>query len=343
MRIAAAFIYWVIVAVWLVVLTTVVVFYFRKARTFGATRMLLAVVAVDTVRNIAENVYFGLYFDAQFGVLPQALVGVLGQPVLLIMPKILNVVAGGVVLSILLLRWLPEAMSERKLLELDADVQRKLATTDGMTGLLNRRHFLTVTEVELQRFQRYRRPLSMLMIDIDAFKSINDRFGHDVGDEVLAKVAGVCRDLVRSNDIVARLGGDEIALLLPETAAKDAVDLAERLRNAISKIRTARADGPTTVTVSVGVSETVDGLSISELMKQADTALYDAKQAGRDRVCAFDPSHVRQPAATNAESVHAALEFRLGAVPEPLPSFEPSGHPTAADSAELAIRPAAQG
>ena len=170
--------------------------------------MLLAVVAVDTVRNIAENVYFGMYFDAQFGFLPPALVGALGQPVFLIMPKILNVAAGGIVLFILLLRWLPEAMSERSRLELDADVQRKLATTDGMTGLLNRRCFLAKAEVERERFQRYRRPLSMLMIDIDAFKSINDRFGHDAGDEVIVKVASVCRGLTRSTDLIARLGGD---------------------------------------------------------------------------------------------------------------------------------------
>src|ERR1700679_3326909 len=91
------YIYLMVVAVWLAVITTVVVFYFRKGRTFGTTRMLLAVVAIDTLRNITENTYFGLYFDAQYGFLPSSLIDLLGQPIFLIMPKILNVAAGGVV------------------------------------------------------------------------------------------------------------------------------------------------------------------------------------------------------------------------------------------------------
>src|SRR5271156_627051 len=98
MKVVAALIYWVIVAVWLAVLTTVVVFYFRKGRTFGTTRMLLAVIGIDTFRNIAENIFFGLYFDAQYGFLPSSLIGLLGQPALLIIPKILNVAAGGLVM-----------------------------------------------------------------------------------------------------------------------------------------------------------------------------------------------------------------------------------------------------
>jgi diguanylate cyclase (GGDEF)-like protein len=294
MKIAAAFIYWIIVAVWLAVLATVVIFYFRKGRTFGTTRMLLAVIAIDTIRNISENVYFGLYFDAQFGFLPTAFIQVLGQPTFLIIPKILNVAAGATVMSILLLRWLPEAIGERKLLELDADVQRELATIDGMTGLLNRRHFLVAAEVERERFQRYRRPLSMMMIDIDAFKAINDQFGHDVGDEVIIKVASACRGHIRSTDLIARLGGEEFALLLPETNLKDAGDLAERLREAVSTLSVDGDDGLVSPTVSIGVSEAVQGAPIANLMKQADIALYEAKQAGRNRVCSFDRSRVIQ-------------------------------------------------
>jgi diguanylate cyclase (GGDEF)-like protein len=294
MKLAAALIYWVIVAVWLVVLATVVVFYFRRGRAFGATRMLLAVVAVDTLRNIAENIYFGLYFDAQYGFLPSALIGLLGQPIFLIIPKILNVAAGCIVMSILLLRWLPEAVNERKLLQLDADVQRELATIDSMTGLLNRRQFFVAAEVERERSRRYRRPLSMLMIDIDAFKSINDGFGHDVGDKVIVMVANVCRGLIRSTDLFARMGGEEFALLLPETELKDAGDLAERLREAVSKITVAEDDGLFTPTVSIGVSEAADVAPISDLLKRADVALYDAKQAGRNRVSLFDPARVRQ-------------------------------------------------
>jgi len=315
MKLAAALIYWVVVAVWLAVMVTVIVFYFRKGRTFGTTRMLLAVVSIDTLRNITENTYFGLYFDAQYGFLPSSLIDLLGQPIFLIIPKILNVAAGGIVMSILLLRWLPQAVNERKLLQLDADIQRKLATIDSMTGLLNRRQFFVAAEVERERSRRYRRPLSILMIDIDAFKSINDNFGHDVGDKVIVMVANVCQSLIRSTDLIARLGGEEFALLLTETGLKDAGDLAERLRGAVSKISVAEADF-FTPTVSIGVSEAADGTPISDLLKRADVALYDAKQAGRNRVGLFDPARVRPIAARSStpigESVPTDFEFGLG-------------------------------
>ena len=255
MKIAAALIYWVIVAVWLAVLTIVVVFYFRKVRTFGTTRVLLAVVAIDTLRNIFENTYFGLYFDAQYGFLPDTLISALGKPALLIIPKILNVVSGCLVISILLLRWLPQAVIERNVLEQDVSVQRELATIDSLTGLFNRRHFLAAAEIERQRFQRHRRPLSMLMVDIDQFKSINDRFGHDVGDEIIEAVADVLRAETRGTDVSARLGGEEFGMLLPETSLEDAGIVAERLREAVSKISLIRAAGSVAPTVSVGVSE----------------------------------------------------------------------------------------
>jgi diguanylate cyclase (GGDEF)-like protein len=308
MKLAAALIYWVIVAVWFAVLATVVVFYFRKGRTFGTTRMLLAVVAIDTFRNIAENIYFGLYFDAQYGFLPSALIGLLGQPSFLIIPKILNIASGGLVMSILLLRWLPEAVNERKLLQLDADVQRKLATIDSMTGLPNRRQFFVAAEVERERSRRYRRPMSMLMIDIDEFKSINDSLGHDFGDQVIVMVANVCLGLIRSTDLIARLGGEEFALLLPETGLKDAADLAERLREAVSKITVAEADGVFAPTASIGVSEAADGTPISDLLKRADVALYDAKQAGRNRVGLFDPARVRQMGARSSPPIGEAIQ-----------------------------------
>jgi diguanylate cyclase (GGDEF)-like protein len=290
MKLAAALIYWVIVAVWLTVLATVATFYFRKARGFGTTKLLLAVVAIDTVRNIVENIYFGMYFDAQYGLLPAWLVGALGTPALLIGPKLLNVASGCLVMSILLLRWLPEAIRERQFLELDADTQRKLATVDSMTGLYNRSYFLAAADVERQRFERYRRPLSMLMIDIDVFKAINDRYGHDVGDDVIVKIAVILRDETRGTDIVARLGGEEFGLLLPETTLGEAAQIAERLRVSIARIKFVRNGGLISPTISVGVSEAAHGRSIFDLMKEADLALYEAKQGGRDRVSLFDRS-----------------------------------------------------
>jgi PAS domain S-box-containing protein len=113
MSMAAALVYWVIVSIWLAVMATVAVAFFRNRRTFGTSRLLLIVVAIDTGRNIIENVYFGLYFGAQYGLLPTAVGGVLGQPTLLIMPKLINVIAASIVLGLLVLRWLPLAQRER--------------------------------------------------------------------------------------------------------------------------------------------------------------------------------------------------------------------------------------
>src|SRR2546423_1644178 len=110
MKVTAALIYWGIVGLWLAVLAIVIVAYLRNPRTFGATRLLLAVVAIDTARNIVENLYFGLYFGAQYGLFPGAIVGVLGNPNLLIIPKLINVGAACAVLGLLLMRWLPAAV-----------------------------------------------------------------------------------------------------------------------------------------------------------------------------------------------------------------------------------------
>ncbi len=114
MKLAAALIYWPIVALWMTVLGAAILFYIRNPETFGTTRLLLAVLAIDTLRNVVENTYFGLYFGGQYGVLPVSLIGFLGQPVLLILPKLLNVAAGCLVLAILLLHWLPAAIRERQ-------------------------------------------------------------------------------------------------------------------------------------------------------------------------------------------------------------------------------------
>ena len=109
MTLAAALIYWVIVALWLTVLGTMGVFYVRNPGVFGTTRLLLAVLAIDTLRNICENLYFGFYFGAKYGVFPAELAETLGNPILLIVPKIVNVGAALVVLVLLLHRWLPSA------------------------------------------------------------------------------------------------------------------------------------------------------------------------------------------------------------------------------------------
>jgi diguanylate cyclase (GGDEF)-like protein len=162
----------------------------------------------------------------------------------------------------------------------------RLAITDGPTGLFNRRHFLSRAESEWQRFARYHRPLTLLMLDIDHFKSINDRFGHDAGDRAITLVADACKADRRSIDIVARLGGDEFVLLLPETDAEQAAIVAERLRARIATSAlsvSGSADVP--LTASIGLAQATSSMSgIDALTKAADDALYRAKWAGRNRV-----------------------------------------------------------
>lgn len=144
MNLAAALIYWLIVALWLAVLGTVAVSYIRNPRTFGATRLLLAVVAIDTARNVIENLYFGLYFGAQYGLFPGAIVGVLGNPNLLIIPKLINVAAACVVLGLLLLRWLPTALRERA--DATDDIRRK---SDALEQETEERRRLFETSLDL--------------------------------------------------------------------------------------------------------------------------------------------------------------------------------------------------
>jgi PAS domain S-box-containing protein len=144
MNLAAALIYWVIISLWLAVLTTIGVAFLRNRRTFGAVRLLLSVIVIDTVRNIIENLYFGLYFGGQYGIFPAAIVGVLGNPAYLILPKVMNVVAASAVLGLLVLRWLPRASKERA--EADADVHEK---TEALNRETEERRRLFETSLDL--------------------------------------------------------------------------------------------------------------------------------------------------------------------------------------------------
>jgi diguanylate cyclase (GGDEF)-like protein len=204
---------------------------------------------------------------------------------LLIVPKLINVAAGCLVLGLLLHRWLPSAIRERGKSERDADDLKTLANTDGLTGLYNRRHFDAIGASEWARFQRYRRPLSVLVLDVDHFKAINDRFGHDLGDNVLKIIASVCTSVRRGSDTAARIGGEEFGVLLPETGGQAAFALAERLRlqvrACVPMIEQQRVD----LSVSIGIAEAdPDMTDIHVLLKRADAALYDAKHNGRNRV-----------------------------------------------------------
>jgi diguanylate cyclase (GGDEF)-like protein len=246
---------------------------------------LLLVVALDTCRNIVENTYFGLFFGSQYGLFPASIAGVLGHPALLIIPKLVNVAAGLFVIGVLLMRWLPREVRERGNSERLFASLELLATTDGLTSVYNRRHFETLARVEWGRFQRYGRPLSLLALDVDNFKSVNDRLGHDVGDLVLKAIADDCCLMRRETDIVARTGGEEFVLLLPETTDGAAEIVAERLRRQVEEHSRVFPGEETRISVSIGVAgATLDMPNFEAMLKRADEALYQAKRDGRNRV-----------------------------------------------------------
>ncbi len=161
----------------------------------------------------------------------------------------------------------------------------EMATTDGLTGLLNHRTFQEKLDEMLARAQRSGRPLAMVLTDIDHFKSVNDTYGHPVGDKVLAGVARVLARCVRTVDVVARYGGEEFAIVLEETDGQGAVQLAERIRQEVSKLRFDSEQGPFQVTLSLGVAVYPEhGRAKKVLIDHADQALYRAKESGRNRV-----------------------------------------------------------
>lgn len=169
-----------------------------------------------------------------------------------------------------------------------AESLERLACVDGLTGLNNRRHFLALAESEWSRFQRYGRPLALLMIDIDFFKSVNDTYGHDAGDAVLKAVAESLHRSKRSSDIAGRLGGEEFALILPEATIDRAVSAAERYRTLIGGRPIIAMGRQISVTVSIGVGiAEADMSGFEDLLKRADVALYEAKNSGSNRVSRF--------------------------------------------------------
>ncbi len=163
---------------------------------------------------------------------------------------------------------------------------RVQAITDGLTGLWNQRHTMELLREELQRAARYHRTFSILMLDVDSFKSFNDTYGHLRGDQLLRSIATVLRTSVRSVDHVGRYGGEEFLVILPETGKHEACLLAERLRAAVEEYGVILTDkGPVRRTVSIGVAAyPEDALNPAELIERADEALYRAKRAGKNCV-----------------------------------------------------------
>ncbi|HEX6713198.1 MAG TPA: diguanylate cyclase [Thermoleophilaceae bacterium] len=172
----------------------------------------------------------------------------------------------------------------------DRRLLTEMATSDPLTGLANHRTFHERLQTEVARALRHGRPLSLVMVDLDQFKEINDTAGHGAGDKVLAAVAAELEQAVRTEDALARVGGDEFALLLPETSGMDALAFVERVRGTIA----AQPLHGYRVTVSAGISEITHASSAEQLFRFADGALYWAKAKGRDCAWIYDPHVVRE-------------------------------------------------
>jgi two-component system cell cycle response regulator len=161
----------------------------------------------------------------------------------------------------------------------------RLTTIDGLTQISNKRHFLETLEREIARGQRYRRPLSLVMFDLDHFKTINDTFGHLAGDYVLKQLASAVKQRIRREDVFARYGGEEFAIVLPEISIGPALTLAEKIRQLVERHEFRFEKTKIAVTISVGVASTDDrDLDSETLIKLADEYLYAAKAGGRNQV-----------------------------------------------------------
>lgn len=162
----------------------------------------------------------------------------------------------------------------------------ELSTTDFLTGAFNRRYFTEISTTELKRHQRHNKNTSVMILDIDHFKEVNDTYGHSVGDRALRHLVQICRDNLREEDIFARYGGEEFCILLPETDASTAREAAERLRQSIENTPMELDEQHLHLTVSIGLSgiEARENPAIDYWLKRADQALYRAKEAGRNQV-----------------------------------------------------------
>ena len=182
----------------------------------------------------------------------------------------------------------------KRILKLESDLrvalaeQQRLARNDDLTGLLARRYFLELAEREWVYKQRYLTPLSLVMLDIDHFKRINDAHGHAIGDQVLREVALHCQNNIRNVDIIGRYGGEEFIVLLPNTSEAGARVIADRLCKSCANASIETSIGDLSVTISLGVCASTDNCpDLKTLIDRADHALYEAKRTGRNKVVAY--------------------------------------------------------
>ncbi len=180
-----------------------------------------------------------------------------------------------------------------------------LATLDDLTRVFNRRHFKELAAKEVYRFQRYGGALSLIVLDLDHFKRVNDTHGHLAGDAALRTVAQTCRAVLRQSDILGRFGGEEFVILLPGTDQAAAVVLAQKLRVALEQQRIEHEDRTFVVTASFGVAGVTspEDASLAELFRRADQAVYEAKENGRNRVCVCTSLTCNNPAPVSEQTM----------------------------------------
>jgi diguanylate cyclase (GGDEF)-like protein len=167
---------------------------------------------------------------------------------------------------------------------------QKLAVTDGLTKLYNSRSFYSQLETEVDRFNRYKHPLALLLLDLDHFKEYNDNYGHLEGDKVLVRFSQIIKSCLRANDTAYRYGGEEFTVILPETGAEEAGTVAQRIRAALESERFVPLDGkPVKITISIGVTEYQAKEELSTFIQRADQAMYRSKQKGRNLVSMLYP------------------------------------------------------
>ena len=171
---------------------------------------------------------------------------------------------------------------EKLVADRTAELER-LATTDALTGALNRRRLFEVAAAELARAARYEHPLCLAMLDLDHFKSINDRYGHAVGDEALRAVTAVVRERLRAVDVLGRYGGEELVVVLPQTAREAALVALERIRAAVAELRLV-SQPEARVHISGGLVQARHDETLDVALGRADAAMYEAKRGGRNRI-----------------------------------------------------------
>lgn len=293
--------YWLLITMWLFVF----IFYFRRIidqKERSLHFVLLIILTIDAFRTLFESSYYGFWYTSLMGILPIEIYNFLQTPYLFVIPKLINVFSVILVILILLRRWIPNEESERKqqekyLSSLEKEIDQReekeiklthLATTDPLTGILNRRSFLELSQNLLKQSLEENKPISVLMMDIDNFKTINDELGHSVGDEVLISFVKECSSLLRSHDIIGRLGGDEFSIVLFNVTTEIACDIAERMTSHNFNL-TLESGSNLHVSSSIGVASSDPEISsIEALINNADMALLEAKRRGRCKVHCFN-------------------------------------------------------